>query len=81
MLYLFFVDSCERKRQGNQAYQELIHTPMRVLKSIINHIACAGDQGTPETQMTEYLPRARKFAIILGFVQSQSMAMGTKEES
>ena len=70
MLYLFFVDSCERMRQGNQAYQELIHMPMWVLKRIINHIGSGGDQGTPETQITFYLPSARKFAIILGFAQS-----------
>ena len=43
--------------------------PVRVLESIINHIASAGDQGTPESQMTVYLLSARKFAIILGFVQ------------
>jgi len=49
MLYLFFVDSCERRRQVNQAYQELIHMPLRVLKIILNHIGSVWDQGTPET--------------------------------
>ncbi len=44
--------------------------PIRVLKSIINHIGSGWDQGTPEKQMTVYLPGARKFAIILGFAQS-----------
>jgi hypothetical protein len=58
MLYLLIVDSCERGRHGNQAYQELIHMPQRVLKSIINHIGSGWDQGTPETQMMVYLPSA-----------------------
>jgi hypothetical protein len=70
MLYLFFVDSCKGERQGSQAYQELIHMPMRFLKSIINHIGSDWEQGTLETQMTLYLPSARNFAIILGFAQS-----------
>ena len=70
MLYLFFVDSCERRRQVNQAYQELIHMPPRVLKSILNHIGSVWDQGTPETKKIDDLPIPRKFAIILGFAQS-----------
>jgi hypothetical protein len=49
MLYLFFVDSLGRRRQVNQAYQELIHMPLRVLKTILNHIGSVWDQGTPET--------------------------------
>jgi len=44
--------------------------PIRVLKSIINHIGSGWDQGTPEKQITVYLPGGRKFAIILGFAQS-----------
>jgi hypothetical protein len=44
--------------------------PMGVLNTIINHIGSDGDQGTPEMQKSDYLPSARKFAIILGFAQS-----------
>ncbi len=55
--------------------------PMGVLNTIINHIGSDGDQGTPEMQKSDYLPSARKFAIILGFAQSRFMALGTKEQS
>jgi hypothetical protein len=64
------VDSCEKKWQENEAYQELIHIPTRLVKSIINHNGSGRHQGTPENQLTVNLPGERKFAIILGFAQS-----------
>jgi len=69
MLY-FFCGQSRKKWPGNNAYQELIHMPIRVRRSIINHIRLDADQGTPEKQLQDYLPDVRKFAIILGFAQS-----------
>ncbi len=70
MLYLFFVDSWQKKRHQKQAYQELIHMPERIRLGIINHIFGESTREHPKALKWPDLPIARKFAIILGFAQS-----------
>ena len=70
MLYLFFVDSWQKKQHGEQAYQELIHMPKCIGWGIINHIFRESTREHPKALMGLDLPSARKFAIILGFAQS-----------